>query len=64
MSASDRDDTGAPVRRLREAVRRLAGQTRGRPPTGLTHHDADDDTGTAGTDDAVGQPGHGVPRAL
>jgi hypothetical protein len=55
MSAPDRDgDTSAPVRRLREAVRRLAGQTRGRPRTGLTHQDADDVTGTAGTDDAAG----------
>ena len=52
MSAPDRDDT--PVRRLREAVRRLAGQTRGRPRTGLTHQDADDVMGTAGTDDAAG----------
>src|SRR5690242_6371760 len=55
MSEPDRDDDASvPVRRLREAVRRLADQTRGRPPTGLTHHDADDVTGTAGTDDAAG----------
>jgi hypothetical protein len=55
MSAPDRGDgTSAPVRRLREAVRQLADQTRGRPRTGLTHQDADDVTGTAGTDDAAG----------
>jgi hypothetical protein len=55
MSPADQGDgAGAPVRRLREALRRLAGQTRGRPSTGLTHHDADDVTGTAGTDDAAG----------
>jgi hypothetical protein len=55
MSAPDRDDdTSAPVRRLREALRRLAGQTRGRPRSGLTHQDADDVTGTVGTDDAAG----------
>jgi len=62
MSAPDRDDE--PVRRLREAVRRLAGQTRGRPPTGLTHHDADDVTGTAGTDDAAGFDPLPLLRAL
>jgi hypothetical protein len=55
MSEPDQDDDASvPVRRLREALRRLADQTRGRPRTGLTHHDADDDTGTAGTDDAAG----------
>jgi hypothetical protein len=65
MSDPDRaDDSSAPVRRLREAVRRLAGQTRGRPCTGLTHHDADDVTGTAGTDDAVGFDPLPLLRAL
>jgi hypothetical protein len=47
-------DTGAAVVRLRDAVRRLAGQTRGRPRTGLCHQDADDVTGTVLTDDALG----------
>jgi hypothetical protein len=62
MSAPDRDD--APVRRLREAVRRLADQTRDRPRTGLTHQDADDVTGTAGTDDAAGFDPLPLLRAL
>lgn len=47
-------DASAPVRRLQEALGRLAGQTRGRPLTGRTHTDADDITGTVLTDDAVG----------
>lgn len=42
------------VRRLQDAVGRLAAQTRGRPRTGRSHQDADDITGTAATDDAVG----------
>jgi hypothetical protein len=46
--------TSPPVRRLQEALRRLAGQTRGRPLTGRTHTDADDIIGTVLTDDAVG----------
>jgi hypothetical protein len=62
MSAPDRDD--APARRLREAVRRLADQTRDRPRTGLTHQDADDVTGTAGTDDAAGFDPLPLLRAL
>ncbi|HEX5299363.1 MAG TPA: hypothetical protein VFW50_20450 [Streptosporangiaceae bacterium] len=65
MSAPDRDDDAtAPVRRLREALRRLADQTRGRPRTGLTHQDADDVTGTAGTDDAAGFDPLPLLRAL
>jgi hypothetical protein len=65
MSEPDRDDDASPpVRRLREALRRLADQTRGRPRTGLTHHDADDDTGTAGTDDAAGFDPLPLLRAL
>ena len=65
MSEPDPDDDASPpVRRLREALRRLADQTRGRPPTGLTHHDADDDTGTAGTDDAAGFDPLPLLRAL
>lgn len=43
-----------PVRRLRDAVRRLAVLTRDRVPTGRGHDDAPDDEGTAATDDAVG----------
>ena len=65
MSEPDQgDDTSAPVRRLREAVRRLADETRGRPRTGLTHQDADDVTGTAGTDDAAGFDPLPLLRAL
>jgi len=65
MSEPDRDDDASPpVRRLREALRRLADQTRGRPRTGLTHHDADGDTGTAGTDDAAGFDPLPLLRAL
>jgi hypothetical protein len=40
--------------RLEAAIRRLADQTRNRPPTGRTHDAADDTIGTADTDDAVG----------
>jgi hypothetical protein len=55
MSAPDQgDDASLPVRRLREALARLADETRGRPRTGLTHQDADDVTGTVGTDAAAG----------
>lgn len=36
------------------AVDRLARSTRGRAPTGLGHDDADADTGTVATDDAIG----------
>jgi len=64
MSEPDGDGASAPVRRLREALRRLADQTRGRPPSGLTHHDADDVTGTAGTDDAAGFDPLPLLRAL
>lgn len=46
-------DASAQVQRLQEALRRLAGQTRGRPLTGRTHQDADDTAGTVLTDDAV-----------
>jgi hypothetical protein len=42
------------VRRLADAVRRLAEHTRDRRPTGTTHDDADDAAGTVDTDDAVG----------
>jgi hypothetical protein len=47
-------DASPPVRRLQEALGRLAGQTRVRPLTGRTHADADDITGTVLTDDAAG----------
>lgn len=43
-----------PAARLADATRRLAELTRDRPRTGRTHDDADPDTGTVGTDDAIG----------
>jgi len=61
MSPADRS---APVKRLQAALDRLADETRGRPRTGLTHQDADDDTGTIGTDDAVGFDPLPLLRAL
>jgi hypothetical protein len=65
MSAADCDDhVSAPVRRLREALSRLADETRGRPRTRLTHHDADDVIGTVGTDDAAGFDPLPLLRAL
>jgi hypothetical protein len=65
MSAADRDEhVSAPVRRLREALGRLADDTRGRPPTGRSHQDADDVTGTASTDDAIGFDPLPLLRAL
>ena len=42
------------IRRLEEAVRRLGEATAGRERRGLRHDDADDVTGTAATDDAIG----------
>ena len=42
------------IGRLEEAVRRLAEVTAGRERRGLSHEDADDVTGTAATDDAIG----------
>jgi hypothetical protein len=65
MSAADRDDhVSAPVRRLREALGRLADETRGRRLTGRTHQDADDVFGTVGTDDAMGFDPLPLLRAL
>ncbi len=61
MSPADRS---APVKRLQAALERLADETRGRPRTGLTHQDANDVTGTAGTDDAVGFDPLPLLRAL
>jgi hypothetical protein len=45
---------GLAIGRLEEAVRRLGEATAGRERRGLRHEDADDDTGTAATDDAIG----------
>jgi hypothetical protein len=42
------------VGRLEEAVRRLRAASAGRERRGLRHDDADDVTGTAATDDAIG----------
>jgi hypothetical protein len=44
----------AAIGRLEEAVRRLGTATAGRARRGLSHDDADDVTGTAATDDAIG----------
>ena len=52
------------VRRLRVAVCRLAGQTRGRALTGRSHEEADDVAGTAATDDAIGFDPLPLLRAL
>ncbi len=52
MRVRDQDDEA--VRRLREAVSRLAELDRSRVLNGLSHHDADDVVGTFGTDDAIG----------
>ena len=57
-------DTSAPVRLLQDAVRRLAVETRDRQRTGRTHDDADDITGTALTDDAIGFDPLPLLRAL
>jgi hypothetical protein len=43
-----------PIRWLEEAVCRLGEATAGRERHGLSHNDADDVTGTAATDDAIG----------
>ena len=43
-----------PFDRLQDAVARLAELTRGRVPGGRSHQDADDQIGTADTDDAIG----------
>ncbi|MDT5035976.1 MAG: hypothetical protein QOE03_1161, partial [Micromonosporaceae bacterium] len=51
MSDCDRVDDAA--RLLRDAVSRLAEQTRTRVLNGRSHCDADDTVGTYGTDDAV-----------
>ncbi|WP_436774472.1 hypothetical protein [Yinghuangia sp. YIM S09857] len=46
--------TDQALARLRDAVRRTAQLTRGRPASGLTHNDADDTAGTLATDSAIG----------
>jgi hypothetical protein len=48
------DEPDPAVRRLGDALHRLAESTRDRRPTGRTHDDADDIAGTVDTDDAVG----------
>lgn len=45
-------------------MRRLAEQTRGQPPTGRSHQDADDVAGTVATDDAFGFDPLPLLRAL
>jgi hypothetical protein len=50
--------------RLEQAVSRLAEATAGRAPTGTSHEDADERTGTAGTDDAIGFDPIPLLRAL
>lgn len=52
MLESDTGDLA--IRRLQEAVRLLRAATAGRKRCGLRHDDADDVTGTAATDDAIG----------
>jgi hypothetical protein len=53
-----------PLERLEDATRRLAGLTRDRVRTGRGHDDADDDTGTVATDDAIGFDPVPLLRAL
>jgi hypothetical protein len=55
---------GLPARRLDAAVDRLRRATAGRERRGLSHEDADDVTGTAGTDDAIGFSPLPLLRAL
>ncbi len=58
------DDGPSPFARLADAVSRLAEATAARVPTGRSHEDADEDTGTAGTDDAIGFDPIPLLRAL
>ena len=58
----DLDDRA--INRLQDAVHRLAEATAGRSRTGVTHHDADDEFGTAATDDAIGFNPFPLLRAL
>jgi hypothetical protein len=58
-------DGGRPAfARLEEAISRLAEVTAGRAPTGRSHEDADEETGTAETDDAIGFDPMPLLRAL
>jgi len=50
----ERDAGELAIRRLEEAVRLIRAATTGRKRRGLRHDDADDVTGTAATDDAIG----------
>lgn len=54
----------AAAARLREATRRLSELTRDRVRTGRTHDDADDETGTVDSDDAIGFDPVPLLRAL
>lgn len=64
MTPRSYDDPPAAVRRLEDAVRLLARQTRGRARTGRSHQDADDAAGTVTTDDAIGFDPLPLLRAL
>src|SRR2546423_9782458 len=50
----ERDAGELAIRRLEEAVRLIRAATTVRKRRGLRHDDADDVTGTAATDDAIG----------
>src|SRR5690242_7959228 len=52
------------ILRLEDAVRRLGEATAGRKRRGVRHEDADDVTGTAATDDAIGFDPLPLLRAL
>jgi len=53
-----------PLERLRTAVERTRALTSGRPATGLSHDDADEDAGTIATDSARGFDPFPLLRAL
>jgi hypothetical protein len=61
---TDHVETDQALIRLRTAVARVAELTRDRVATGLSHQDADETTGTIGTDDAVGFDPFPLLRAL
>lgn len=44
----------SPIDRLRDVCEQIRAETCDRPATGVRHHDADGETGTFGTDDAIG----------
>jgi hypothetical protein len=75
MNATDRDQEmspalpngvppATPFDRLQDAVSRLSELTRGRVPGGRSHQGADDEIGTADTDDAIGFDPMPLLRAL